>query len=118
ASLIGVATQTVALIPSVSVGVGTIAATLTSRDEVVVSDDEFTSVLFPILVAARERGVSVRAVPFERLADGVGPHTTMVAFSLVQSQPGRTANQHDAITAAQRVGARTLIDATHAVPFV
>ncbi|HEX8967332.1 MAG TPA: aminotransferase class V-fold PLP-dependent enzyme [Chloroflexota bacterium] len=118
AGLIGVPTECVALMPSVSVGVATVAATLTDRDEVVVPDDEFTSVLFPILVAARERGASVRTVSFDRLADSVGPRTTLVAFSLVQSQSGRTANMPEIVDAARRVGARTLVDATHAVPFV
>jgi selenocysteine lyase/cysteine desulfurase len=118
AALIDVAPECVALVPSVSVGVATVAATLTVRDEVVVPDDEFTSVLYPILVAARARGVMVREVPFDRLAESIRSRTTFVAFSLVQSQSGRTARQHDILDAAQRVGARTLIDATHAVPFM
>jgi selenocysteine lyase/cysteine desulfurase len=36
----------------------------------------------------------------------------------VQSQSGYVADQSSIVSAAQRVGARTLIDATHAVPFV
>src|SRR5438045_979373 len=51
AALTGAQVESIALIPSVSVGVATIAATLTARDEVVIPDDEFTSVLFPLLVA-------------------------------------------------------------------
>jgi selenocysteine lyase/cysteine desulfurase len=98
--------------------VGTVAAALTDRDEVLIPDDEFTSVLFPMLVAARSRGVTVKPVPFDDLANRVESTTTLVAFSLVQSQSGRAARQHEAIDAAQRVGARTLIDASHAVPFV
>jgi selenocysteine lyase/cysteine desulfurase len=116
--LIGASAATVALIPSVSVGVGTIAASLTSGDQVLVPDDEFTSVLFPLLVAARERGATVRAVPFEDLAHGVQPQTSLVAFSLVQSQSGRTADIGAIVEAARHNGARTLVDATHAVPFV
>ena len=50
-----------------SVGVGLVAAGLGPADEVVVPDDEFTSVLFPLLVA-RERGATVREVPFDRLS--------------------------------------------------
>jgi selenocysteine lyase/cysteine desulfurase len=118
ARLIDVPPDTVALMPAVSVGVGLVAATLTERDEVVIPDDEFNSVLYPMLVAAQARGVRVRQAPFASLADHVRPSTTLVAFSLVQSQSGRTASQSDILDAAQRVGARTLIDATHAVPFV
>jgi selenocysteine lyase/cysteine desulfurase len=116
--LTGISSRSIALIPSASVGVGTIAATLTAEDEVVIPDDEFTSVLFPVLVAARARGVTVRQVPFDVLSDSVGSKTTLVAFSLVQSHSGRTANQSQVIDAARSVGARVLVDATHAVPFV
>jgi selenocysteine lyase/cysteine desulfurase len=117
-ALTGLPVDSIALMPSGSVGVGTIASTLTSKDEVVIPDDEFTSVLFPILVAARERGVTVRQVPLDRLAESISSNTTLVAFSLVQSHSGRTARQSQVIDAARSVGARTLIDATHAVPFV
>jgi selenocysteine lyase/cysteine desulfurase len=118
AVLTGIPRQNLALVPSASVGVGTIAATLTERDEVVVPNDEFNSVLFPMLIAAQSRGVTVRQVPFETLAEHVTPKTTLVAFSLIQSQSGRAANQREIIDAAQQARARTLIDATHAVPFV
>lgn len=118
ASLIGVSTETVALLPAVSVGVGMVAASLTDEDEIIVSDDEFLSVLYPVFVSARERGARVRMAPFECLADAVTDRTTLVAFSLVQSQGGRTANAREIVDAAHRVGARTLVDATHAVPFV
>ncbi|MBV9578307.1 MAG: aminotransferase class V-fold PLP-dependent enzyme [Chloroflexi bacterium] len=118
AKLTDIPVRHVALIPSASVGVGLIASTLTDKDEVVIPDDEFNSVLFPMLVAAQSRGVNVTQVPFDQLADRVEPTTTLVAFSLIQSQSGRAARQAAAIDAAQRVGARTLLDATHAVPFV
>src|SRR3989442_1141481 len=65
ASLIETPGHAVALIPSVSVGVGVIAASLRSGDHVLVPDDEFTSVLFPLLVAQQAHGVIVETVPFE-----------------------------------------------------
>src|SRR5215470_19580810 len=71
AALTSIPLECVALAPSVSVGVGLVANTLTAVDEVVIPDDEFTSVLFPILVAARERGVRVREVPLVALAESV-----------------------------------------------
>jgi selenocysteine lyase/cysteine desulfurase len=116
--LIGAPAAEIALMPSVSVGVATIAATLTASDEVVVPDDEFTSVLFPLLVAAREHGATIRTAPFERLAESVGDATRLVAFSLIQSQSGRAADLAAITAAARSVGARVLVDATHAVPFV
>ncbi|MGI9145696.1 MAG: aminotransferase class V-fold PLP-dependent enzyme, partial [Chloroflexota bacterium] len=116
--LIGAATEEIALLPSVSVGVATTAATLAATDEVLVAEDEFTSLLFPLLVAAGQKGAVVRSVPFERLADSVGAATRLVAFSMVQSQSGRTADLAGVTAAARIVGARVLVDATHAVPFV
>jgi selenocysteine lyase/cysteine desulfurase len=118
ADLIGTSSETVALLPSASVGVGTVAATLTRQDNILVPDDEFTSLLFPLLVAVKEKGASIKTVPFEGLANAVDSNTSMVAFSLVQSQSGRAADLLCITEAAEKHGARTLVDATHAVPFV
>jgi selenocysteine lyase/cysteine desulfurase/molybdopterin-guanine dinucleotide biosynthesis protein A len=117
ADLVGVPESTVALHPTVSVGVGLVAATLRPGDEVIVPDDEFTSVLFPLLVAAR-RGVAVRRVPIGELAATVTPATRLVATSLVQMQTGRRADLPAIREAAERVGARILLDATQAIPFL
>jgi selenocysteine lyase/cysteine desulfurase len=56
--------------------------------EVVVPDDEFTSVLFPLLVAEKSRGVRLRRVAFGDLATAIGSETNLVAFSLTRSQDG------------------------------
>jgi selenocysteine lyase/cysteine desulfurase len=117
AALISSTADRVSLQPAASTGVGLVAATLGPDDEVVVPDDEFTSVLFPLLVG-RERGAVVREVPFERLVDGIGPRTTLVAVSAVQMQTGRTAPLEALADRAAEVGARLLVDATQAVPLV
>src|SRR5438132_5383719 len=83
AGLIGVRPGDVACIPAASGGVGVVTAALKPGDEIVVPEDEFTSTLFPVLVAGR-RGCVVREVPFERLAEAVSPRTRLVAGSLVQ----------------------------------
>jgi selenocysteine lyase/cysteine desulfurase len=118
AELIGGETEAVALVPSASVGVGTVAASLEPGDEVLLADDEFTSVLYPLLVLERARGVVVRRAPFDQLADAIRPSTRLVACSLVQSQSGNTVDLPSVLEAAERAGARTLVDATHGVPFV
>jgi selenocysteine lyase/cysteine desulfurase len=118
ASLIGAPGDAVALVPTVSVGVGVLAAGLDAHDQVVVPDDEFTSVLYPLLVAHRAHGVRVSAVPLDDLPRHISSRTTLVAFSLIQSQSGRAAPMTEILAAARAVGARTLVDATHAVPFV
>ena len=117
ATLVGVPPPSVALVPAASVAVGTVAASLTAEDRVVVPDDEFTSLLFPLLVAA-ERGTDVRQVPWRDLVSAIEPGTTLVATSLVQMQTGRVAPLEALLDRAAEVGARLLVDATHGLPFV
>lgn len=117
AALIGAAEDTIATIPASSVGTGLVAGMLGAGDEVVVPADEFTSSLFPLLVA-KERGAVIREVPFDDLAASIGPATTLVAFSLVQMQTGKVADLEAITAAAGGVGARVMIDATQAIPFV
>ncbi len=116
--LLGVGPNRVALLPAVSVGVGIVAAGLAGDDEVVVvGDDEFASLLFPLLVA-ESQGVTVHTVPFDRVAEAIGPGTRLVATSLVQMHTGRLAPLQEIIDRAEAVGARVLVDATQGVPFV
>ncbi len=107
------AADTVAVGPSASGFAGLVAASLPDSAEVVVPAGEFTSLLFPLLVQA-DRGVVVREVPLEALADSVTPQTTVVAWSAVQSSDGRLADTAAVIEAARRVGALTIVDATQA----
>ncbi len=116
AYLIGAREAEIARIPQSSVGVGLVAAGLTQDDEVVVPADEFTSTLFPMLLAER-RGASVRQVPFDDLANAIGRKTTLVATSLVQMQTGRIADISAICERAETVGARILVDGTQGVPF-
>lgn len=117
ADLIGIPVRRVALVSAASVGVGTVAASLEPGDRVLVNHDEFTSLLFPLLVA-ESRGVSVQELPLDSLADHITPGTSLVAFSLVQMQTGRVAPVEAILSRAEAVGARLLVDATHALPFV
>ena len=117
ASLVGADPAEVSTIPAASVGVGLVAARLGPGDEVVVPADEFTSTLFPLLVAG-ERGAVIREVSFDALAASVASSTTLVATSLVQMQTGRVADIAAIGGAVQRVGAELLVDATQGVPFV
>jgi selenocysteine lyase/cysteine desulfurase len=103
----------VALMPAVSVGAGLVAASLRAGDEVLVPDDEFRSVLFPLLAASASLGASIRRVPFERLADEIGPRTTLVATSHVRSNGGAVQDLEAVGAAARGHGARVLVDATH-----
>lgn len=117
ASLIGAPADTIAAIPAASVGTGLVAGILGRGDEVVTPADEFTSTLFPLLVA-KERGAEVREVRFEEVASAIAPSTRLVAVSLVQMQTGRVVDIASILDAAERHDARVLIDATQGIPFV
>ncbi len=117
ATLIGAPPDTIATIPAASVGTGLVAGSLGPGDEVVTPDDEFTSTLFPLLVA-KERGAVIREVAFDDVAASIGPTTTLVAVSLVQMQTGRVADIAAIVDAAGRHGARVMVDATQGIPFV
>ena len=116
--LVGTIESRVALLPSVSVGVGVVAADLNPGDRVVVPALEFRSVLYPLLVA-RERGIDlVEVEDVDRLIEAIVPGTALVALSLVQMQTGRVLPIREIVERAEAVGARVLLDATHGVPFV
>jgi selenocysteine lyase/cysteine desulfurase len=118
ARLMNVAPARVALLPSVSVGMGVVSAALQPGDRVVAPAAEFRSVLYPLLVA-RDRGVDLVEVDdIDRLVDAITPGTKLVAISLVQMQTGRVLPVRDIVDRAEAVGARVLLDATHGVPFV
>jgi selenocysteine lyase/cysteine desulfurase len=113
ARLAGVPAAWVAAAPQVSVLVGLVAASLPDGAEVVLPEGDFASVVFPFLVHA-DRGVTVRHVPLERLADSIGSRTALVAFSVVQSSDGRIVDGDAVRAAARAVGALTLGDLTQA----
>ncbi len=117
AQLIGVPARDVAMVPAASVGVGTVAASLGPDDRVVVPDDEFTSLLFPLLVA-EQGGTTVTQVPFGSLVDRIEDGTTLVATSLVQMQTGRVADLDTILDRAEAAGARVLVDTSHGLPFI
>lgn len=114
ARLVGVATGDVAVGSTVSELVGLIAAALPDGARVVVPDVEFTSNLFPWLVHA-DRGVEVRTVPADRVAESVDRRTSVVALSAVQSATGEVADLDTVSAAARDVGALVVVDATQAV---
>lgn len=111
ARLVGLPADRVAVGGQVSQFVGIVAASLPAGATVLVADGDFTSLLFPFLVAA-DRGVRVRSVPLERIADAVDADVDLVAVSAVQSADGRLAPVDDLIAAATAHGARTLLDVT------
>ncbi len=113
ARLVGVDAAGVAVGAQVSPLVGLVAASLEPGSEVLTATGEFTSVLFPFLAQA-DRGVVVREVPLEALAESLTEATTLVAVSAVQSADGRIADTDALHQACAATGTRTLIDTTQA----
>jgi selenocysteine lyase/cysteine desulfurase len=113
ARLHGVGSEDVAIGPQVSPFVGVVAASLPAGARVLAPEEDFTSLLFPFL-AQEGRGVEVRLVPLDALAESIDSHTDLVAFSMVQSSDGRLAAVDAIAASARHHGARTFADATQA----
>ena len=92
ARVMGAAVEDVALTTSTSEGIGAVMAgmELGPGDEIVSSDEEHPGVLGP-LKAARERGATIRLVPFGELASAVTATTTLVVCSHVGWVSGEVA---------------------------
>src|SRR5579875_3235119 len=110
--LIGAPAEEIALIPAVSVGVGQVLNQTRPRGEILIADDEFTSVLLPVLAAAEQRDLVVQRVPFDRLPDMITDRTGLVATSHVRSNDGRMQDLAALMNAASAAGTEVLVDAT------
>jgi L-cysteine/cystine lyase len=106
AELLGAEPDDIALTTSTSEGLGKVLAGMdfAPGDEIVTSDEEHPGLIGP-LIAARERGVAIRAVPFTELAEAVGPRTAAVACSHVNWRTGEIAT-----TALAEVGVPVIFD--------
>ncbi|RKN40305.1 aminotransferase class V-fold PLP-dependent enzyme [Micromonospora endolithica] len=113
ARLIGVPVADVTVGATASQLLAPVAAGLPDHATVVAPEVEFTSNLFPWL-AQEPRGVRVRTVPLEKLADSIDADTDLVAFSLVQSSDGTVAAYDEVVAAARAHGALVAVDATQA----
>src|SRR3954468_8012118 len=92
AALLGAPADEVAVTSSTTAGMGVVLAgmDLGPGDEIVTSDSEHPGLVGP-LIAARERGATIKAVPFKDVADAVGATTTLVACSHVNWLTGELA---------------------------
>ena len=93
----------VGLTRSTTDGVSTVlsAIQLGRGDEVLTSDVEHPGVLAPLESARRRNGFDVRFVPFDELANEVGPRTKLVACSHVSWVDGRVATSSRSLRPAR-----------------
>lgn len=91
AALIGCDPWEVALTGATTDGVNTVLSGLDLQpgDEIVTSDEEHPGLLAPLASARERRGVEIRVVPFDAVADAIGPRTRLVACSHVSWVSGR-----------------------------
>jgi selenocysteine lyase/cysteine desulfurase len=112
AQIVGAQPEEIAYVAAASVAAGIVAASLPAEAgaNIVLYERDFDSVLFPWRPLA-DRGVELRLLPLERLAEGIDEHTALVAVSLVQSSDGRTPD----LAAIKAAGTRLFLDGTQAV---
>jgi L-cysteine/cystine lyase len=93
AGLLGCTPEDVALTTSTSeaISIAIAGLQLGSGDEIVTSDEEHPGLLGPLQAARDLRGVTVRVVPLDAVADAVGPATRLVACSHVSWMTGALA---------------------------
>ncbi|WP_308445733.1 aminotransferase class V-fold PLP-dependent enzyme [Protaetiibacter mangrovi] len=111
ARLVGVEATRVAIGSQTSVIAALVATSLPDGAEVLVAEQDFSSLVMPF---TQRPGIRVRSVALEALADAVEPSTDLVVFSLVQSATGVVADAAAVREAAARHGALTFCDTTQA----
>ncbi|MEU2941253.1 aminotransferase class V-fold PLP-dependent enzyme [Nocardiopsis alba] len=113
AQLINAPTTDITLGATTSQIIGTIAASLPDHTNVLLPQEEFTSTTFPFHTH-HDRGITITTAPLHSLADHIGPHTHLVAYSPVQSATGTLAPTEQILTAAREHDTLVIADATQA----
>jgi selenocysteine lyase/cysteine desulfurase len=113
AQVLGAEPSEVALTGSTTDGLNTVLGGLSfaPEDEILTSDEEHPGLLAPLRLARLRHGVSIRVVPFEALAESVGPRTALVACSHVSWVGGRVCD----VEGLRQRGVPILLDAAQAL---
>jgi cysteine desulfurase family protein (TIGR01976 family) len=94
-------------------------------DEVVVTRLDHDANISPWLLAAADRGATVKWVPFntstyrldmDALAEAVGPHTRLVAVTHASNAIGTIVDVKEAVRIAHDAGALVVVDGVHYAP--
>ena len=111
AGLVGVPASQVAYATQTSTITSVVAAAAPEGAEIVCVEGDFTSIVFPFAV----RGLNVRSVPLEALAESLTDQTWAVSFSLVQSANGKVADVEAVVEAAAAHDVLTFCDGTQGI---
>jgi selenocysteine lyase/cysteine desulfurase len=108
AGVVGCDSAELALLRSTTDGVNVVLAALDlgEGDEVLTTDEEHPGVLAPLAGMRERRGIRIRVVPFESVAEEVRPETRLVACSHVSWVTGRVVDA----SALEATGAPVLLD--------
>jgi L-cysteine/cystine lyase len=109
---VGAPPEQIALTSSTTQGVGIVISGIDWKagDEVLTTTEEHPGIRSPLDVIARRAGVRVVELPPERLLDGIGDGTRMVAVSHVLWTTGRVLDVAAISAAAHEAGASLLLD--------
>ncbi len=131
ADLVGANPETVVLGPNTAVLLtrlaDALAGTWTLGDDVVLSRLDEQATLAPWLRAARRVGADVRwgeidietcELPAWQYEELIGPRTKAVAVTVASGAVGTRPDVDTVVGIARRAGALSVVDATHAAPFV
>ena len=114
-SLVGTATDSVAVVNQASLVSGLVASSLPDGAHVLCAEGDFTSVLYPFLIDQR---LKVSIVPLNQLIAEITDDVDLVAVSAVQSADGRLLDLDAFTQAASAAGALTYLDVTQAAGWV
>jgi L-cysteine/cystine lyase len=112
AALLGAGADDVALTAGTSDGCGYVVAGLALQpgDEILTADDEHPGLIGPLIAAREQRGIAVRAVPLDAIADAVTDDTKVIACSHVSWHSGAVAPVADLARAARARDIPVLLD--------
>jgi selenocysteine lyase/cysteine desulfurase len=113
ASLLNCSDDEVALTYSTGDGLGVVFQGFDFRegDEILTTDEEHFGLLGPAGLIRRERGVTIRMVPFDDVHRSVGPQTKLIACSHVAFRTGQVMD----VAALTGLGVPVLVDGAQAL---
>lgn len=112
AKLVNTSPEKVGIISQLSTVAAMIASSLPVGSRILVAKEDFTSVLFPFLVAQQQNRLKVVVVELERLVEAIDETIDLVAVSAVQSSDGRVLDLEALAMACRQNNVKSFVDMT------